>query len=171
MRENTVIKMSVQRIVCTGCGSEANASCNCGLPYKPKAARAREMREADPTRSLGSIAEELGMARQSVSDALKVAGDLPPTEVIGRDGKKYPVRPPRLIGDDNYLTTDDDHNEGLRVIAARGFMNRAIEAKKICTIEKLSASDITEAMIEAAYDAAAAWGTAARNLREMITND
>jgi hypothetical protein len=178
MSGNVVIKMSVQRIVCTGCGSEANASCNCGLPYKPKAARAREMREADPTRSLGSIAEELGMARQSVRDALQVAGDLPPAEVIGRDGKKYPVRPRLVKGDAETFDpetgevrdSDAEHEQGLHVIAARGFLNRAIEAKSICTIEKLHASDVTEAMVEAAYDAAAAWGEAARNLREMLSH-
>jgi hypothetical protein len=30
---DTVIKMSNQRMVCTGCGAEANASCNCGVSY------------------------------------------------------------------------------------------------------------------------------------------
>jgi hypothetical protein len=36
---STVIKMSIQRMICTGCGAEANASCNCGQPYVPKAVR------------------------------------------------------------------------------------------------------------------------------------
>ena len=64
---------------------------------------------------------------------------------------------------------DADHEEGMRVIAARGFLNRAVEAKKICTIGKLQAPDVTEAMIEAADDAAAAWTKAAHNLRGMMT--
>lgn len=170
MRENTVIKMSVQRMVCTGCGSEANATCDCGVSYVPKAVRARQMREADPNRSLGSIAEELGVARQSVSDALKVAGHLPPAQVVGRDGKTYPAKL-RMVDDvDDDADADADHEEGMRVIAARGFLNRATEAKEIATVGKLQPSDVTEAMIKAADDAAAAWSTTARNLRGMISH-
>jgi hypothetical protein len=70
----------------------------------------------------------------------------------------------------NRKEADADHEEGLRVIAARGFLNRAVEAKKICTIGKLRAPDVTEAMIKAADDAAAAWSKAAHNLRGMITH-
>jgi hypothetical protein len=70
----------------------------------------------------------------------------------------------------NSKSADVDHEEGLRVIAARGFLNRAVEAKKICTIGKLRAPDVTEAMIKAADDAAAAWSKAAHNLRGMITH-
>jgi hypothetical protein len=62
---------------------------------------------------------------------------------------------------------DSDHKKGLRVIAARGFLNRAKEAKEICTIEKLQASDVTEAMIKAADDAGAVWTATAHNLRRM----
>lgn len=159
-------------MVCTGCGSEANASCNCGVAYVPKSVQAREKILADPRRSDGDIADELGISRQAVSKVRKqVATELPPEESqerIGRDGKSYPVKPRR--GADDSEPTDDEHAEGLRVIAARGFLNRAIEAKNICTIEKLQASDITEAMIEAAYDAAAAWSEAAQNLRGMISH-
>jgi hypothetical protein len=69
--------------------------------------------------------------------------------------------------DDDDPTADSDHKQGLRVIAARGFLNRAKEAKEICTIEKLQASDVTEAMIKAADDAGAVWTATARNLRRM----
>lgn len=41
-----VIPLSVQRMVCTGCGAEASASCNCGLNYVPKAVRAAEVQMA-----------------------------------------------------------------------------------------------------------------------------
>jgi hypothetical protein len=35
--ETPEIRQSIQRIVCTGCGAEANASCNCGVAYQPNA--------------------------------------------------------------------------------------------------------------------------------------
>jgi hypothetical protein len=69
--------------------------------------------------------------------------------------------------DDDDPTADADHKQGLRVIAARGFLNPAKEAKQICTIEKLRASDVTDAMIKAADDAGAVWTQTAHNLRRM----
>lgn len=62
---------------------------------------------------------------------------------------------------------DDDHAAGLRVIAARGVVNHAIEAKEISAIGRLHPSDVTDAMIEAAQDAAAAWKEAAQKLEWM----
>jgi hypothetical protein len=73
--------------------------------------------------------------------------------------------------DDDDPSADAEHKQGLRVIAARGFLNRAVEAKQICTIEKLQASDITEAMIKAADDAGAVWTATAHSLRRMISKD
>lgn len=88
------IKMSVQRMVCTGCGAEANASCNCGVSYVPKAVRAREMKEANPARSNSSIARELDMDATAVRKALQKEGVSydTPERVMGDDGKSYPVR-------------------------------------------------------------------------------
>lgn len=130
--------------MCSACG--VDASCNCGAALMSKAGRAREIKEANPERSNKSIGRELDMDATQVRKALNkgVSHDTPDEEEDG----------------------DEGHEEGLRVIAARGFLNRAEEAKKICTIGKLHASDITEAMIEAADDAAAAWHRAAQHLRE-----
>jgi hypothetical protein len=36
MKDAVVINLPVQRVVCTGCGAEANASCNCGVSYVPR---------------------------------------------------------------------------------------------------------------------------------------
>lgn len=108
---NTVIRMSVQRMVCTGCGSEANATCDCGVSYVAKSVRAAEAIKANPGKSDGAIATDLGVTRQTVSNARKqVANDLPPDEDerVGRDGKSYSIRqrvtdepdiPPKLIED------------------------------------------------------------------------
>lgn len=154
---NTVIKMSVQRMVCTGCGSEANASCGCGVSYVPKASRARELRAAEPNRSLGSIAEELGMARQSVSDALKVAGDLPPTEVIGRDGKSYPIKPRLVVGHD-----DDEDDEHLAFAQTKdAFIARAAEAEA----DAKYFGNVDQEVILAAEETAAAWGQLVSKLK------
>jgi hypothetical protein len=161
----TVIKMSVQRMVCTGCGSEANATCNCGLPYKPKAERAKEAIEANPGKSDRAIAKEIGVSHTAVQNARKATGKLLPVdEHVGLDGKTR--RLPQRSEPEEEEAAEKEHQEGLRVIAARGFLNRAIEAKKICTIEKLQSSDVTNEMIQAAYDAATAWETSASQLEK-----
>ena len=91
----TVIQLSIQRMVCTGCGAEANASCNCGVSYVAKSARAREAVKANPNRSDRAIAADLGMTHPTVAAArrdLDEGGNNFPPERIGRDGKSYPVK-------------------------------------------------------------------------------
>ena len=36
------IKIAVQRMACTSCGAEANATCTCGVAYVLKSVRAAE---------------------------------------------------------------------------------------------------------------------------------
>ena len=149
MRHASVIQMSVQRMSCTGCGAEASASCNCGKPYVPAKTRVREYDEENPGRSTRQAAADLGISNKTVS--------------LARNSGVTQVTPEREPDD----ADDDDHKEGLRVIAVRGFLNRATEAKQIATLGGLQAPDITEAMIVAADEAAAAWTLAAHNLRRM----
>jgi hypothetical protein len=61
MKDATVIKLSIQRMVCTGCGAEANASCKCGKPYVPKSVRAAEAVAASPEKSNRAIAADIGV--------------------------------------------------------------------------------------------------------------
>lgn len=91
--ENTVIQFSVQRMVCTGCGVEANASCNCGVAYTPKKLRAAEAIKANPQKSNRAIAEETGISEPTVRRARAGASCDAPEEREGRDGKSYSVRP------------------------------------------------------------------------------
>lgn len=87
--------MAVQQMTCTGCGAEANASCNCGKPYVPKKQRATDAIKANPRRSNVDIAEELGVDEKTVRNARQEAGsDYSDPEREGRDGKVYrlPVR-------------------------------------------------------------------------------
>lgn len=167
MRQQTVIQMSVQRLSCSACGAEANASCDCGKPYVPARQRARQAVEANPQKSDRAIAADLGVSPDTVGRARKESGvrDQSP-ERVGRDGKVY--RFPVRDDEPDEATESAEHDEGLRVIAVRGFLNRATEAKEIATVGKLQPSDVTEAMIDAANDAAAAWSKAAQNLRDMI---
>jgi hypothetical protein len=94
----TVMPISVQRMVCTGCGAEANASCNCGMDYKPKSVRAREAVEANPEKSDRAIAKEVGVSQPTVSKARKeleaTDKQLSVQERTGLDGKtrKLPER-------------------------------------------------------------------------------
>jgi hypothetical protein len=89
----TVIKLSIQRMVCTGCGAEANASCNCGKPYVPKAVRAAEAVAANPDKSSRAIAAEIGVDKNVVEKARReLTGEDSPVERIGLDGKKRKLR-------------------------------------------------------------------------------
>jgi hypothetical protein len=90
MRFDPAIKMSVQRMQCTVCGAEANASCNCGQPYVPAKQRAAEAVAANPQKSDRAIAEEIGVSHPTVAKARKEAtgNDLPVDKPrVGKDGK------------------------------------------------------------------------------------
>jgi hypothetical protein len=147
-------KAGATRFMCSACG--VDAACNCGAPLMSKAQRIRDAIEDDPTKPNKQI------ARETDSDPKSVRRERNALKSLDVGGHALP-------SDEDDPAADDDHETGLRVIAVRGFFNRAAEAKKICTIDKLRPTDITEAMIEAAYDAAAAWETAARDLRGMKT--
>lgn len=171
MRTGTVIQMAVQQMQCTACGAEANASCNCGKPYVPKRQRTADAIAANPQKSNRAIGDEIGVSHTFVNEVRKEheGGNNFPRVREGRDGKIYRL-PEREVEPDDDGPPDTEHEEGLRVISVRGFLNRATEAKEIATLGKLIASDVTEAMIVAAEEAAAAWNLAALNLRRMKAN-
>jgi hypothetical protein len=76
-------------MVCTSCGAEANASCNCGVDYKPKAVRAREAVEANPEKSDRAIAKEIRVTAPTVGKARResTVNDFTVDERTGLDGK------------------------------------------------------------------------------------
>ena len=85
-------------MVCTGCGAEVNASCNCGKPYEPKSVRAREAIEAGPEKSNRAIAAETGISEPTIRRAREAAAsDDAPDTVTGRDGKSYPAKKPKAM--------------------------------------------------------------------------
>lgn len=104
MRAATEMKMSIQRMICTGCGAEANASCNCGKAYMPAKQRAAEAIAANPQKSNRAIAEEIGVNQSTVSRARSGVADATP-EREGRDGKVY-----RLQKRDHDRSEMSDHD-------------------------------------------------------------
>lgn len=91
MKPETVISISVQRMVCTGCGAEANAPCNCGMTCVPKLLRAVEAVAASPNKSNRAIAESIGLAEATVRRARGASSDAPAVRE-GRDGRPYAIR-------------------------------------------------------------------------------
>jgi hypothetical protein len=96
----TVTKLpSVQRMICESCGAEANAACNCGVPYLPKAVRAAEAIEANPEKSDRAIAKELGVSDRTVNRARpSTATHDAVGQRTGLDGKTRSLR--KRISDD-----------------------------------------------------------------------
>src|SRR5262245_16113234 len=80
---------SLARLQCVRCGAQANASCNCGEPYKPVEI-AKEAIKANPQKSNRAIAEETGVSEPTVRRA-RASGDAPDT-VVGLDGKIYKAK-------------------------------------------------------------------------------
>jgi DNA-binding Lrp family transcriptional regulator len=85
------IQIAVQRMVCTACGAEANASCSCGKPYVPAKERAVEAIKANPQKSNRAIAKETDLSLGTVNNArneLTEQGCSVAEPRIGLDGKK-----------------------------------------------------------------------------------
>jgi hypothetical protein len=118
-----VIPISLQRMVCTACGAEANVSCNCGQPYVPKSVRAREAVKANPEKSSRAIAAEIGVDKNVVEKARKeLTGEHSPVdERIGLDGKTRKL-PAREAQDDTPYDPDNYNDAFLvRADSAREF--------------------------------------------------
>ena len=110
------IVQSIQRMACTGCGAEANVSCNCGKPYVPKSERAAEAIKANPEKSDRAIAAELGVSPMTVNRARATVPDVTVDERIGLDGKtrRVPEKKPEAepeIDNDNHNDADDPDAE------------------------------------------------------------
>lgn len=114
----TVIKMSIQRMICTGCGAEANASCNCGKPYEPASVRAAAAVAASPEKSDRAIAAEIGVDHKTVGKARREGGDdSPPETRQGQDGKQYPAKPKHHRGRRMSDVPDEpQHDRDLRML-------------------------------------------------------
>lgn len=116
MSTNTVIKMSIQRMICTGCGAEINAACGCGRPYVPKAQRAAEAVAANPEQSNRAIADNIGVDEKTVRKARATADQSAVEARIGLDGKTR-GKPKRRRGPRTSEFTDEpEHDRDLRML-------------------------------------------------------
>lgn len=82
---------SVQCLVCSVCGAEADASCNCGATYLPAEVRALAAIKNNPDMSDRALADKAGVSHPTIANARKKAtgNDLPDdgNKRIGKDGK------------------------------------------------------------------------------------
>jgi len=142
MRAATVIPLSIQRMVCSGCGAEANASCNCGVSYVPKAARAAEALKANPEKSNRAIAEEIGANEKTVRKAR--ADQSAPETVTGKDGKSYPAKTRR----DPYaaVLSDEESEEHYTLKDYHKALDRAerLSARNSALVAALNAKETQE---------------------------
>jgi hypothetical protein len=139
MRAQTVIPFAVRRMICTGCGAEANASCTCGVSYIPAKLRVAEYDQANPGKSTRQAAADLNIPRSTVSDA-RVRTRTPdeaPKKVTGLDGKSYPAK----------KTTKEPELEPDHVRAHSAFLIRADAAARAAfyALGKIDAEVITAA--------------------------
>lgn len=115
-------------MVCTGCGAEANASCNCGLAYVPASQRAAEAIKNNPEKSNRAIAAELGVSDMTVGRARESLGaTYVAPDRLGRDGKIYTFSKPEEV------------LEAAKVIRAERLDEK--RAEKIAAIEQIAANN------------------------------
>jgi hypothetical protein len=107
--EPAVIPFAVQRMICTGCGAETNATCNCGKPYLPKAERARRAIEESREKSNVALAKEIGVDEKTIRKARAASDQSEPERRIGLDGKSYPAK--RVAYQDTDFDDESDPDE------------------------------------------------------------
>jgi hypothetical protein len=157
MRPVAAEVLSIQRMICTGCGAEANASCNCGVSYIPKAVRAREAVAASPEKSNRALADELGVDEKTVRKAR--ANQSAPETVTGKDGKSYPAK--------RDAEPEEDEDYEIDIPRKESFINDARTAGNLGHYE----GPLDDEMQKAAGAAADAWASYAGNKTKWKTKD
>lgn len=164
MRMSTEIKMSVQRMVCTACGSEANASCNCGKPYVPAKQRAAEAIKANPQKSNRAIADEIGVSKDTVRKVRETTGDQSPVERVGLDGKTRKMPTLRVV-EEEPDDTEADIEADIEPANYRGaFLIRADQAKQFASYS----GPVTPEIIAMARQVAMVWNNLAAQLEKSL---
>lgn len=152
------IHRPVQRLAlsCTKCGSMADATCDCGSPYIPAAARAAKAIVANPEKSNRTIANEIGVSHTTVQRARETGTCVPVDERIGLDGKvrRLPVR----RSDEPEPDIEDDIEDPANYRTA--YLLRADQAVRFASYS----GPITAEIISAARQVATAWSKLAQKL-------
>jgi hypothetical protein len=155
MSAAAVIQLAVQRMVCTGCGAEANASCNCGKTYVPAAVRAKEAISSNPGKSNRALAAEIGVDEKTVRNA-RTADDSA-VERVGLDGKTRSLpkaRPRRHRNPDFVEEPEDDVEADIEPDNYRtAYLLRADQARRFAVYS----GPVTEEIAEYARVVIKAW--------------
>jgi hypothetical protein len=158
---NTVIRMSIQRMVCTDCGAEANASCNCGVSYVAKSVRAAEAVKANPNKSNRSIAAEIGVDKNTVRAARsELSGEFSPEERIRSDGRSFSLRQ-RIVDDPDIppKMAEEAAATGRRRIFLRCAEDAARKAEQGAGLKDAKASEIDDVIMTNLNKTADAWAS------------
>jgi DNA-binding transcriptional regulator YhcF (GntR family) len=98
------INLAVQRLVCTACGAEGNASCRCNATYVPKSIRAAEAVRANPEKSDRSLAEQAQVDHKTVAKVrvdLERQGASPHAKTrTDSEGRQQPATKPQAHHED-----------------------------------------------------------------------
>ena len=150
--------ISVQRMVCTGCGAEANASCNCGVSYQPKSVRAADAIQANPQKSDRAIAADLGVSHQTVARARDSTGPYGPVERTGLDGKvrRLPIRETEPEDDIEADIEPDNYHTA--------YLLRADQARQFAVYS----GPVTTEIVAMAREVATAWQNLATQLERSL---
>src|ERR1700722_7465044 len=155
----TVIKMSIQRMICTDCGAEANASCNCGVAYQPKSLRAADAIKANPQKSDRAIAADLGISAMTVNRARGVTDVTP--ERTGLDGKIYRV-PLREVDAEDDVEADIEPDN-----YRTAYLLRADQARRFASYS----GPVTKELIAMARQVATAWNNLAKQMEKAFDRE
>ena len=163
-----VKKPSIAQIECSQCGATADAACNCGAPYVPKAIRATEAITKNPEKSSRAIAEEIGVDEKTVRKARKATADKSAVEKrVGKDGKvrKLPAKNPKLTGEKDLCARVSarfndivaglvDGAAAIEEIAKTAEVNEVATSEQPATVteESLTAQPISARKLSAARD-------------------
>jgi hypothetical protein len=165
MRAPTEQVISISRLICTGCGAETNATCNCGMDYKPKSVRAREAVEANPEKSNRAIAAETGVDEKEVrrqrAKLEESTADMSAVEErVGLDGKTRKM-PDKKVGpaekargpafDDRLCEALDEAEKAAKDLKKHELTGDAAALSLFCLRNHLMAIDRVANAIEKKY--------------------
>jgi hypothetical protein len=159
--EQPAIRMSIQRMACTACGAEANASCNCGQPYVPASQRINDYDKQNPGRSTRQAAADLGVSKSEVDRARKASPvpDGTPDKVVGMDGKTYPAKLSKAAAKAAAVALLDD-------IASKASKLESVSADEVEASDDEDPGGFVVAVVKNATEKA---DIAARNLQYVST--
>jgi hypothetical protein len=168
--EEELAKMNryeARRMQCSSCGAEAEASCDCGVPYLPAGDRAAKAVAANPEMSNRAIAAQIGVSDKTVASARRQGAEYSaPAKHTGRDGKSYPARAtivePVEEEPEDEMTDEESWQLSLGTSAGEAVALRASWRKEFGNWERF---ETPSSLVTLATQAATAWLALAEQLK------